>query len=468
MSGGGLWGINQYMQRPILLAGAAVLLGTLSLPVAAQTAQPGPVTEAVAAQPAGPPPAQAAAPFDVEAETQRYLATVSGEAREKSDAYYEGGYWLLLWGTLVTVAVSWLLLATRLSARIRDWMEARTRRRWLTNAGYAAAWTVLTALLTLPWDLYEGFFREHQYGLSTQSLPEWLRDFSIESLVNVVLLCVALPLLYALLRRAPRTWWIWGAGATIAFVAFMNFLSPVMIAPLFNSYTPLPDGPVREAVLSMAHANGVPADNVYMVDASRQTNRISANVSGLGSTIRISLNDNLLNQGTPEEIKAVMAHELGHYVLDHSVFLLMAFGLVLAVGYAFTHFALKGLIARFGARWDVRGVDDIAGLPALVAVLTVFFFLATPVTNTITRTVETQADIFGLNAAREPDGFATIALKLSSYRKLAPSPLEEAWFYDHPSGASRIRMAMRWKAENLDDATPSGEVAAVSAEAVSE
>lgn len=443
------------MQRSILVAGAAVLLGSLALPAGAQAPATGAAVTTAATAAAADAPTPAA--FDAEAETRRYLSTLPGEARQKSDAYFEGGYWLTLWGTLVTLAVAWLLLATGLSARIRGWMEAHTRKRWVQDAGYVAAYMVLAALLTLPWTLYEDFFREHQYSLSTQTLAEWLRDFSVETLVNLVVFCVAFPLLYIGIRRAPRTWWIWGAGATVAFMAFFTFVSPVFIQPLFNSYTPLEDGPVRQAVLSMARANGVPADNVYVVDASRQTTRISANVSGLGSTIRISLNDNLLNQGTPEEIRAVMGHELGHYVLNHTAYLIMTFGFLLVVGYAFVHFILKGVLARFGSRWGVRGIDDIAGLPALVAVLTLFFALATPVSNTIIRTVEAQADIFGLNAAREPDGFATVALKLASYRKLEPSPFEEFFFYDHPSGASRIRMAMQWKAENLP--APAQEVA---------
>jgi len=442
------------MQRSILVAGAALLLSGLSLPAGAQASVPGPAIAAAAE--AAP---EAAAPaFDAEAETQRYLSTLSGAAREKSDAYAEGGNWLLLWSTLWALGVAWVLLRFGISARIRNWMQARTRRRWLQNMGYAACYLIVAAVLTLPWSLYQSFFREHQYGLSTQTLGAWLRDFSVAELVNLVLLAPALALLYTAIKRFPRTWWIWGAGGTIAFMALIMFIAPVFIQPLFNSYTPLEAGPVREAVLSMARANGVPADNVYVVDASRQTNRISANVTGLGSTIRISLNDNLLNQGTPEEIKAVMGHELGHYVLGHTTYLLMSFGFVFVAGFAFVHFGVTRLLARHGARWGVRGLDDIASLPAVFGALSLFFLAATPFTNTIIRTAETQADIYGLNAAREPDGFATIALKLGTYRKLDPTPFEEFFFFDHPSGASRIRMAMHWKAENLP--TPPSDAAA--------
>ena len=322
---------------------------------------------------------------------------------------------------------------------------------------------MLAAVLTLPWALYTGFVREHEYGLSNQTLWAWLRDFSVGQAVSIVMFTPALILLYAALRKFPRRWWLLGAGGGIAFMAFFAFLAPVFIMPLFNIYTPLQEGPIKEAVLSMARANGVPADNVYVVDASRQTSRISANVSGLGSTIRISLNDNLLNQGTPAEIKAVMGHELGHYVLGHATYHLMSYGLLFVVGFAFVHYGVRHVLARHGPRWGVRGLDDIASLPALMAALSLFFLLATPVTNNIVRAAETEADIFGLNTAREPDGFATSALKLSTYRKIEPSRFEEFFFYTHPSGASRIRMAMRWKAENLDTLPPAANATALRA-----
>lgn len=432
------------MQRPIVTVGLALLLGCLALPDAALAD-----TIASPAMPAASAQAAVTPAFDPEAATRAYLATVSGEARERSDAYYEGGYWLLLWNALWGLGMAALLMFSGISARIRDWMAARTQRRWLQCLGYAAVYMVLTAILPIPLVIYQDFIREHQYGLSTQTFAEWLHDFAIDELVSFVLLPPALVVLYALLRRARQTWWIWGGGLAVVFIAFVSFIAPVFIQPLLNDYTPLTDGPVRESVLSMARANGVPADNVYMVDASRQTTRISANVSGLGSTIRISLNDNLLKQGTLPEIRAVMGHELGHYVLGHSKFLLLSFGLLCIAGFAFVHYSLIWLLARYGSRWGVSSIDDIASLPAFIGAFTLFFFLATPLTNTIIRSAEAQADIFGLNAAREPDGFATIALKLATYRKLDPSPLEEVIFFEHPSGANRVRMAMHWKAEQL-------------------
>jgi STE24 endopeptidase len=158
-----------------------------------------------------------------------------------------------------------------------------------------------------------------------------------------------------------------------------------------------------------------------------------------------------MKRATPAEVEAVLGHEIGHYVLGHTYTGLLWIALVIVVGFWFLNFSFRFLTAIFGGNWDVRQIDDPAGLPVLYAVGMVYLLLATPALNTISRNIEAQADIFGLNAARQPDGFATIALKLSEYRKLEPSPLEEFVFYDHPSGRSRIAMAMQWKAQHLRD-----------------
>jgi STE24 endopeptidase len=142
---------------------------------------------------------------------------------------------------------------------------------------------------------------------------------------------------------------------------------------------------------------------------------------------------------------------MGHYVLSHGGIGITWFGLVILVAFLFLDWGFRALVNVFGGNWEVRSIDDPAGLPVFVALISIFFVLATPVTNTITRTLEAQADIFGLNAARQPDGFATATLKLSEYRKLDPTPLEEFVFYDHPSGRTRIFNAMRWKAWHLND-----------------
>jgi STE24 endopeptidase len=195
----------------------------------------------------------------------------------------------------------------------------------------------------------------------------------------------------------------------------------------------------------MAHANGVPADDIYEFDASRQTTRVSANVSGIFGSAAIRLNDNLLRRSSLPEIRAVMGHELGHYVLNHIYKWIAAMSLLLLAGFLFTQWAMRILLARFGARFGLRGVSDVATFPLLVAVISVVAFAATPITNTLIRTQEVEADRFGLNLAREPHGEAEVDLKLTEYRKPDPTPLEEIVFFDHPSTRFRIHDAMRWR-----------------------
>ena len=255
------------------------------------------------------------------------------------------------------------------------------------------------------------------------------------------------------LRRVPsrtevrsgdaNTWHIWGAAFTVCFLMFVVMITPVYIVPLTNKVIRLDDPKITGPILSMARANGIPAHDVFKIDASRQSTRMSANVSGLGKTMRITLNDNLLRRGSPEEIQEVMGHEMGHYVLNHIPNSLIFFLVVIVTGFSLLRWGLNATLARWGNSWGIRGVTDIAVLPL------VFFFVLTPVLNAYTRTQELEADMYGLNASRQPDGAAQGAIHLGEYRKMSPGPVEEGIFYDHPSGRRRIYNAMRWKAENL-------------------
>lgn len=448
------WTLPAAVVAVLLLLAAAPLLaqpGEGGEPEPAAPEETAAATEETGAVPpaAAPPPARQ--PFDPEAATRAYLDSLSAEQRERSDAYFEGGYWLQLWGFLYGLGVAWLLLGSGLSRKMRDLAHRLTRRRPLQTALYAVQYTLLTTLLFFPLSVYQGFFREHRYGLATQDFGGWLGDQAKGLAVGLVVGSLALMALYGVLRKAPRTWWIWGAAVSVVILMVMMVVAPVFIAPIFNTYTRLEDPAVREPILEMARANGVPADGVWVMDASKQTTRISANVSGFLGTERITLNDNLLNRTSLPEIESVMGHELGHYVLNHVYELVLEFGLLLVAGFAFLRWSFERVRRRWGAGWGVQGIGDEAGLPLLAAVLSVFFFVATPVTNTIIRVNEAEADLFGLNAAREPDGFAQVALKLGEYRKLDPGPIEEWIFFDHPSGRARIAMAMRWKAEHLEE-----------------
>ncbi len=410
-------------------------------------------------KPQAPPDARAAAApssprFDVEAATNAYIAQIPADARARSDAYFEGGYWLILWDFLYGAVVSLALLFFGWSAAMRTLAERLSRFKALQTLLYWVQFLIVTTVVTFPLTVYQDFFREHQYGLANQTFGPWLGDQAKGLLVGAVLGGLAAMALFGVVRRLERSWWIWGSVVTMLFLVLATIIGPVYITPLFNTVTPLEDARVTGPILQMARANGIPANDVYEVDESRQSKRISANVSGFGRTMRISLNDNLLKRGSLEEIEAVMAHEMGHYVLNHVYKMLMFFFIVIVVAFACLRWALKAVLSRWGGTWGVRGVGDTAVLPLVVLLASVFGFVMTPVMNTFIRVQEVEADMFGLNASAQPDGMAQAAVHLSEYRKMSPGPLEEWIFFDHPSGRNRIHAAMQWKAYHVAEACP--------------
>jgi STE24 endopeptidase len=385
----------------------------------------------------------------VKTATDAYLASVPPDKKARSDAYFEGGYWLQLCDFLFAVAVAILLLQSRISARIRDWAVRISSWRGVQDLLYFIVFLLITTVIQFPLVVYEGYIREHKYGLATQTFGPWMRDQLVSLAVGAILGGIAVMGLYWVVRRLGKNWWVWGAVASIVFQAIIVLIAPVNIAPLFNTFNKLQDPKIKDPILSMARANGIPAREVYEVDASRQSTRVSAYISGFLGTERIVLNDNLLKRCSPEEIQSVMGHEMGHYVLHHVYKDLLFFGVLAVVGFAFLNWGMRWSLARWGERWGTHEITDVAALPLAVLLFAIFFFVLTPVTNSWVRMQEYEADIFGLNAARQPDGEALADLKLGDYRKLDPSPMEEMIFFDHPSGRTRITAAMRWKAENM-------------------
>jgi len=392
--------------------------------------------------------------FDVKAATDAYLATIPPDKKARSDAYFEGGYWLQLWDFLLGSAIVIFILHWRWSARMRGWAQRLSSWRGIQDLVYFLQFLVITTVLQFPLTVYEGYIREHKYGLATQTFGPWMRDQAVGLAVGAVLGGLAVMGLYWIVRRLGKSWWVWGTVASIFFTGVVLLITPVYIAPLFNTFNKLKDPKIKESILSLARANGIPATEVYEVDASRQSTRISAYVAGFLGTERIVLNDNLLKRCSPEEIQSVMGHEMGHYVLHHVYKDLLFFGVLFLIGFAYLDRGMHWCLARWGERWGAKEITDVAALPLAVLLFSIFFFVLTPVTNTWSRIQEYEADIFGINAARQPDGEATVDLKLVDYRKLDPGPIEEMLFFDHPSGRTRITAAMRWKAEHPQSASP--------------
>jgi STE24 endopeptidase len=437
------------MPRLIVFTLLLLLLSGVAAAAAPPAAVPVTTSAPVATPLYTPAAAQPSANFNADAATEAYLAEMPPAAKARSDAYFEGGYWLILWDFLYGAVVSLLLLNLGWSAAIRDFAERTTRFKPVQTAIYWVAYLLLTTLLGFPLAVYEGFFREHKYGLATQTFGPWLGDEAKGLGIGLVFGAILIVLLIGVVRRLSRTWWIWGAVVTMLFIVLGQLIAPVYLFPLFNDIKRLDDPKVTQPILRMARANGIPVHDVFQIDASRQSTRMSANVSGFASTMRITLNDNLLRRGSPEEIQAVMGHEMGHYVLNHVYTGFMFFLIVIVTAFALLRWSLDWCLARWGGKWKIRGVGDVAVLPLAMLLISIFFFLMTPVLNTFIRTQEHEADMYGINASRQPDGFAQAAIHLGEYRKMSPGPLEEIIFFDHPSGRHRIHDAMQWKGENV-------------------
>jgi Zn-dependent protease with chaperone function len=387
--------------------------------------------------------------FDANAATEAYLAKIPAQKRAASDAYFEGGYWLQLWDFLIGSAIFILLLSTGLSSGMRSFAERLVRYKPLQSMIYGVQFIILTSVLTLPMTIYEGYFREHKYGLLNQSFGPWFKEQLIGFAISLVMAPLLIAVLMGIVRKLGRSWWVWAAGVGVVFTLIVQLIAPVFIFPLFNTYKKLEDRNVRDTILSLARANGIPATDVYEVDASRQSNRVSANVSGFLGTQRITLNDNLLKRCSLAEIEMVMGHEMGHYALNHGYKMALFLIVMLVIMFGLLNWSLNKSLARWGEAWHIRGVTDVAVVPLAVLLFSIFGFLTKPIGTSAVRTQEIEADRFGLNASQQPDGAAEVDLKVGEYRKMSPGKWEEIIFFDHPSGRNRIATAMQWKKEHL-------------------
>lgn len=381
--------------------------------------------------------------FDPAKATAAYIDALGPEALAKAAAYTTGNHWLLLWGLLVSVAVAWLVIRLR----ILDTVAARlSRRGWaLRTFAVSAAFMLVGSLLTLPWTIYEDWWRATAYGRTSQPLGDFLGQAGVGVLIEMVMAGLFFLGVYALIRRAGRSWWLWSGGLAAAAISFVVLVAPVAIEPLFNDYKPVPAGPVRDALIVMADEAGIPHDRLLMYDGSRQSNNFTANVSGVFGTARIAISDVALGNASLDEVKAVTGHEVGHYVLGHvwrSVAVLSALAVVLF----FLADRLYPRVARLLG--SDTAIGDPVGLPVLIVIVSALGLLALPVQNTLTRVGESEADAYSLRTVNLPDALATALVKTAEYRYPRPHPVQEFIFYSHPSVERRVRAAMDWKAAN--------------------
>jgi STE24 endopeptidase len=384
------------------------------------------------------------APFDPDAATAAYMATLSPAQHAKAIAYTQGDHWLLLWGWLVTVIAAWLILRLGVLTRLRN----RIGRPNLAVLACVSVFMLLDWLIELPWSVYSGWWREQDYGLSSQGFGGWLGENLLSAAISAVLVALLFMAIYALMRRKPRSWWAWSGAVAIVVIIVTVVLSPVLIEPLFNDYTPAPPGKVRDAIVALAKEADVPSDKIVIYDGSKQSNRYSANVSGLFGTARIAMSDTMFKQGADlSEVRGVVGHEMGHYSRGHIFWSAIVLSLLAILGFWAADRLFPRVSGWLGAE-GIAGIADPAGFPILMVILGTLGVIGSPLTNTLTRLQEADADRFSLEHAHEPDGMAKALVKTIAYRASSPSRLEEIIFYDHPSVERRVHRAMVWKARH--------------------
>ena len=385
--------------------------------------------------------------FDANAATARYIDSLGPAALQKAHDYTVGKEWMLLWGLIVAAVVTWLIVRSGVLDRVEAGISER--RRNLRAFVVSLVYLLVSAVLTLPWTIYASWWREKGYDRTSQPFGDFLWQNLLATLIGVLITALFLMGVYWLIRRAGKTWWLWSGGLAAVGLAFVFLVSPILIEPLFNKYEPVPPGQVRDAVVEMAGRAGVPPERVFMYNGSRQSNNFTANAGGVGNTARVAISDVALKNASLDEVRAVTGHEIGHYVLKHTWWGLLVFSLLAIVLFWIADRTFPRFARAFGTNAPIA---DPRSVPVLMFMVSFFSLLATPLTNTFGRTLETQADRYSLETENRPDALSTALVKTAEYRYPRPNAVEEFIFYDHPSVERRVRMAMEWKATH--PATP--------------
>ncbi len=413
--------------RAVLLLFSFCLI--LSMRVEAQQS-PAPVQQpASTTQPSTVPPSQTATePVPVP------------EPSEKALAYYRSGnvLWVVetMWGLLIPA----LFLFTGLSARIRAWAQRFGKKWFFVISLYFLIFSTLTFVLDLPLDYYAGYVREHAYELSTQTFGKWSSDTLKGLLVGLVIGVLFLWAPYLLLRKSPRRWWLYTGLLAIPFLLVMILIQPIWIAPLFNKFEPMKDKALEASILRLAERAGIEGGRVFEVNKSEDTKRVNAYVAGLGATKRIVLWDTAIAKLDESELLFVMGHEMGHYVLGHIWKLLFFYSILIIAALYAVHRTAGWLINRYKHRFGFDQLADIASLPLLMLLLSIYSFLVMPIALAYSRHIEHEADRFGLEITQSNHAAATAFVKLQTENLAVPRPglLFKLWREGHPTLGDRV------------------------------
>jgi Tol biopolymer transport system component/Zn-dependent protease with chaperone function len=375
---------------------------------------------------------------------------MSPEERERATAYSNTKNILYFVGTGFSLAVLLLILFTGLSARMRDWAMAIGRKRFPALVVYLLFFLLLTTLLELPISFYSGYLLEHKYGLSNHTVGSWLWDLGKSLLIGWVLAVVAVAVLYALIRKYNRGWWAWFGIGSVPFIIFIIVIAPIVFMPMFYTITPMEDSPLKTRVLDLAAEGGIADPEIFVMDASKDTKKLNAMVTGLGDTKRIIFYDNTLVKMADDEILFVVAHEMAHYLLHHIWIIVLIASASILLFCFLTNLMIRPIIKRFSRQFGFARLSDFASFPLIMIFISVFSFVFSPITNGVWRHFEHQSDKYGMDRTGDGEAAARAFEKLAAVNlsNPNPSPFIEFWLYDHPTLADRVNFVRSYRPES--------------------
>jgi STE24 endopeptidase len=352
------------------------------------------------------------------------------------------------------LVVLWIILHWKLGVKYRDWAERLSPKSFLQAIVFAPLLLLTIAVFTAPLDVYSEVV-EREFGISVQGWASWTGDWIKEQLISIIIFTILIWLLYIVIRRSPRRWWFYFWLVSLPIIVFVVFITPLVIDPLFHKFEPLQqkDPTLTAALEQLVQRAGqnIPPERMFWMGAAEKTTALDAYVTGIGASKRIVVYDTTIAQATVPQIVFGAGHEMGHYVLHHVpksiAFLAGLFLLFFYLGYRL----IGWVLARWGNKWAIRGLDDWASLPALLFLLSVFSFAANPLVNAYSRHQEHQADQYGLEVTHglTPDSGQVAA---QAFQKIGevdladpdPNPVDVFLFYDHPTMRDRVQFSLTY------------------------
>jgi STE24 endopeptidase len=373
----------------------------------------------------------------------------------KAEVLYATRTVLYLFGMVFGIVILWVLLKFRVGPVFRDVAERASGNSFIQTLIFVPLLMLLVAVVSLPLDLYH-----HRvslaYGLSVQGWGSWAGDWAKMQGVSILITVLAVFALFLIIRKSPQRWWFYFWLLSLPFLVLLIFVAPVILDPMFNTFEPLKKTQPQlvSAIETVTQRGGlnIPRDRMFEMEASAKVTTYNAYVTGIGATKRVVVWDNTVRDLTIPETLFVFGHEMGHYVLNHVYKGLAFFAVLILAGFWLGRRIVLAMLARWGAEWHIRGINDLAVLPVLMLALSMLTLIGEPIGNTFSRHLEHQADIYGLEVTHGlfPHGQEVAAstfqkLGEKSYDYPTPNSLLVFWSYSHPSIAERVIFSLHYE-----------------------